>query len=577
MEIKLEQIKEALLKENLISKKDIELAEKKAKKIGKKLDDLLVEEEIVPEVNLVKIKAKILNVPFVDLEKEVISPAVLEKIPEPLARRHNIVTFKQLGKDLLVAMINPGDLQTIEFIEKKTDLRVLPYITTQKSIKNVLKQYEKTLLAEFEDLIKEGTKSSALKVLQDKNLRKIASELPNIRMVDVLLRRAILDSASDIHIEPMEKEVIVRYRIDGILHDVLYLPKEVCPGIVARIKVLSNLKLDEHRLPQDGRFKTETEEYKTSFRVSILPVFYGEKVVMRLLPELAKIPTLEELGLSGDALKKTKFNIKRPEGMILVTGPTGCGKTTTLYTILNMLNSTQVNISTVEDPIEYCVPRVNQTQVKPEIGLTFANGLRTLVRQDPDILMVGEIRDNETASLAINASLTGHLVLSTLHTNSAAGAFPRLLDMKAEGFLIASTTNLVIAQRLVRQLCDNKEKYTLKDSEIKSLNEEYDMDAILAMLRMEKIVKATATWKDIEFFKPRPSKVCPEGYKGRIGIFEVLEVNEAIKELIVKRASSDEIEKQARKEGMLTMFEDGFTKAVRGITTIEEVLRVTRE
>jgi len=576
------KLKENLLNENLIPKEKLELAEKRAKKLNRKLEDVLIGDNLISEENLVKIKAKIFNIPFVNLEKEIIPTQLLQLIPEPLARRYNVVAFKQIGKDLLVAMLDPGDLQTVEFIQKKTDFKVLPYFTTTGSLKSAFKQYAKTLMAEFEELIKDKSVAEISPIaegtLEERDLRKIAGEIPIIRMVDIILRHAILDGASDIHIEPMEKEVVIRYRIDGILNDIVFLPNQVRPGIVARIKVLSNLKLDEHRLPQDGRFKIETEEYKISFRVSILPVFYGEKIVMRLLPEVTKIPTLGELGFSGMALKKTEINIKRPEGMILVTGPTGCGKTTTLYTILNILNSTRVNISTIEDPIEYFIDRVNQTQVKPEIGLSFANGLRTLVRQDPDILMVGEIRDNETASLAINAALTGHLVLSTLHTNSAAGAFPRLLDMKAEGFLIASTVNLIIAQRLVRHLCDNKKKYILKDVEIERLNEEYDMESILNMLKKEKIVGSGATWKDIEFYRPKSQPdICSEGYKGRVGIYEVLEVTESIRELIIKGASSDEIEKQARKEGMITMFEDGFIKAVRGITSIEEILRATRE
>ncbi|PIS35134.1 MAG: hypothetical protein COT36_04250 [Parcubacteria group bacterium CG08_land_8_20_14_0_20_38_56] len=579
MDVELEQLKKALFKGNLISPEKLELAEKKAKELGQKLEDVLVGEKAISEENLVKIKAETLKIPFVNLEKEIISPRILETIPESLARRYNVIAFKQIGNDLLVAMLNPGDLQTIKFIEKKTGLKVLPYFTTAQSIKNILKQYIKTLVAEFEELIKEAEEMSP--ILKDssknKNLKKIAVEIPVIRMVDILLKHAILESASDIHIEPMEKKVVIRYRIDGILYEVLFLPKQVHPGIIARIKVLANLKLDEHRLPQDGRFKIETEGYKISFRVSIMPVFYGEKVVMRLLPEAVKVSVLDELGLSGDALRKIQSNIKSSEGLILVTGPTGCGKTTTLYTILNILNSTRVNISTIEDPIEYCIPMINQTQVKPAIGLTFANGLRSLVRQDPDILMVGEIRDVETASLSINAALTGHLVLSTLHTNSAAGAFPRLIDMGAKGFLIVSTAKLIIAQRLVRRLCDSKKNHILKDSEIKSLNEEYNMDSILNMLKKKRIVGSKTNWKDIKFARPQSSKICPEGYKGRIGIFEVLEVSESIKELIIRGVPSDKIEEQAKKEGMTTMLEDGFIKAVQGITTIEEIFRVIRE
>jgi type IV pilus assembly protein PilB len=415
------------------------------------------------------------------------------------------------------------------------------------------------------------------KVEEREELEKMAMELPIIKIVDTLIKHAILQRASDIHIEPMEKEVLVRYRIDGILRDAMTLPKISASGIVARIKVLSNLRLDEHRLPQDGRFKVETPEYKYSVRVSIMPVFDGEKVVMRLLPETARGFTLEQLGLRGKALEDVQDNLRKPVGMILVCGPTGSGKTTTLYSMMEILNTPGVNICTIEDPIEYRMPRINQTQVNPKIGLTFAAGLRALLRQDPDIIMVGEIRDNETASLAINAALTGHLVLSTLHTNSAAGAIPRLIDMKVEPFLISSTLNLIIAQRLVRRLCGEKIKYYLKESELDNISKYCDLDRILKILREEKLAKPHQPITKIPFYRPKPTKDCPDGYKGRIGIFEVLPVTQTIKELIVKEATADEIEEQAKKEGMRTMVEDGFVKAAQGITTIEEVLRVIIE
>jgi type IV pilus assembly protein PilB len=582
MRVEPSQLKAFLLDADLATEKQIAKAEKEAKKTGQRLADVLVKQGVITQEQLAKLQAYILGIPFVNLEKEIIPKEVLQIIPEPIARKYNIIAFRKRGKELEVAMLDPEDLQTVEFIKKKADLKILPRLTTQASIKNTLKQYQKTLEAEFGKLIKEEAKIVSVpeKGTEEtkEELEKAAGEMPIIKIVDTLLKHAILQQASDIHIEPLEKEVIVRYRIDGILHDAMTLPKQVHSGIVARIKVLSNLKLDEHRLPQDGRFKIETEEAKVSFRVSILPVYDGEKIVMRLLPEDAKGLTLETLGLRGDALERVHRAIKRPNGMILVTGPTGCGKTTTLYTMMDILNTPEVNISTIEDPIEYRMPRINQTQVKPKIGLTFANGLRSLVRQDPDIIMVGEIRDNETAGLAINAALTGHLVLSTLHTNSAAGAFPRLIDMKAEPFLIASTTNVIMAQRLVRRLYpDSKQKYKLTSAEIKSLAEQFDLDRILKILKQEKIINPKLDWSDIEFYRPGKSEECPDGYKGRIGIYEVLEVSETIKELIVKEATADAIEEQAKKEGMLTMLEDGFIKAVQGITSIEEVLRVTKE
>ena len=581
MQVEPKRLKAFLLDAGLVEEKQFDKALKKAQKTGKRVEDVLVSEGLVSHEELIRLKAYILGIPFVDLEKEKIPPEVLKIIPEPIARSHNIIAFRKKGKDLEVAMLDPEDLRTIEFIRKKANLRILPRLTNPASIKNALRQYQKTLEAEFGELIKKET--GELKVIQEKpveeekELKKVAEELPVIRIVDTLIRHAILQRASDIHIEPTEKEIVVRYRIDGILREAMTLPKKVASGIVARIKVLSNLKLDEHRLPQDGRFKVESEDYKYSIRVSILPTINGEKVVMRLLSETAKGYTLEELGLRGEALEKVQRALRRPVGMILVTGPTGSGKTTTLYAMMEILNTPEVNISTIEDPVEYRMPRINQTQVNPKIGLTFASGLRSLLRQDPDILMVGEIRDSETASLAINAALTGHLVLSTLHTTNAAGAIPRLIDMKAEPFLISSTLNIVLAQRLVRRLCEEKQSYTLKKSEIKNLEKYCDASRILKVLKEEGLARPKDTLSDITFFRPKPSKDCPDGYSGRIGIFEVLAVSESIKELINKSATADEIQERARKEGMRTMVEDGFIKAAQGITSIEEVLRVIME
>ena len=583
MQVEDSQLKAFILDAGLVEKEKLLNAEEKAKKEKKNLADFLVEKKLLSQEQLIKLQAYILGIPFVNLEKEKIPKKILEIIPEPIARKHNIIPFRKKGKDLEVAMLDPKDLQTIEFIKKKSDLKILPRLTNPKSIKIILSQYQKSLEAEFGELIKEESRIVALPKKDGseetkEDLEKAAEQMPIIKIVDTLLKHAILQQSSDIHIEPLEKEVIIRYRIDGILHDAMTLPHKLHSGIIARIKVLSNLKLDEHRLPQDGRFKIETDDYKISFRVSILPVYDGEKAVLRLLPEDSKGLTLEKLGFVDKPLEKVHRNIKKPNGMILVTGPTGCGKTTTLYTIMDILNEPGVNISTVEDPVEYRMPRINQTQVKPSIGLTFANGLRALVRQDPDIIMVGEIRDNETASLAINAALTGHLVFSTLHTNSAAGSFSRLIDMKVEPFLISSTTNVIIAQRLVRRLHpETRKKYKLTADEIKSLSKEINLDKILEILKREKVVKPKDNWTNLEFYKPGKSDNCPDGYKGRIGIYEVLEVNDQIRELIIKEVSTREIEDQAKKDGMLTMLEDGFIKAVQGITSVEEILRVTKE
>jgi len=575
------QLNKFIIDSNLVSRADLDIAQKEADKKGIRLGEVLVSTGKITEDNLRRMQAYVLGIPFVDLKEKKIPFDTLSLIPEPVARTHNIVSFKKDDTTLEVAMLDVDDLSAIDFIKKKVNLKILPRLTDVESMKNVIIQYQKTLKAEFGDIIQK--ESATLKTIQEESgnpateedLKKIAEDLPVVRIVDTLLKHAIIQDASDIHIEPMDDQLLVRYRIDGLLHDAMVLPKNAEASITARIKVLSNLKLDEKRLPQDGRFKIEMNNEKVSFRVSILPTYYGEKTVMRLLRESVSGFTLEYLGFHGEGLERIHNATKLTTGMILTTGPTGSGKTTTLYTVLDILNQPDVNISTIEDPVEYQMKRINQTQVKPEIGFTFASGLRTLVRQDPDIIMVGEIRDNETASLAVNAALTGHLVLSTLHTNSAAGAIPRLLDMKIEPFLLVSTINIIIAQRLVRRLSDKKEKYFLTKEEVVALGKTVDLDRVLKTLKDEKIVKVD-DWTKIPFWKPVPSKD-DDGYKSRVGIHEVLKVTQTIKELIIKGSTSDEIEAQAKKEGMITMLEDGIFNAVQGNTTIEEVLRVISE
>ncbi|HBB36708.1 MAG: Type II secretion system protein E [Candidatus Moranbacteria bacterium GW2011_GWC1_45_18] len=574
-----ERLKSFLLDSGMAKADVIDQEMEESQRTGKRLGDLLVEKKILDSNQIRQLYSYILGIPFVNLEKEPIPKEVLQIIPEPIAKKYKIVAFKKTNLELKVAMLNPEDIQTIDFIRKKTGLKISPCITTEDGITNALKQYEQSLKAEFGDIIEKNSG-----VISGKgDLEKAAQDLPVIRIVDTLLKHAILQEASDIHIEPDEKEVRVRYRIDGILHDAMSLPKAIIDGIVARIKILANLKLDEHRMPQDGRFKIDQDGHRVAFRVSILPVYSGEKVVMRLLDESSKGLTLEAMGLWGSPLEKIHQAIKRPNGMILVTGPTGSGKTTTLYTVMDILNTPQVNISTVEDPIEYKMFRINQTQVSPQIGLTFSQGLRALLRQDPDIIMVGEIRDNETMEIAIHAAMTGHLVLSTLHTNSAAGTVPRLLDMGAEPFLIASTVNVVMAQRLVRRLCsDCRQGFTLDKDLLESLRGQVDLDRVLDLARQNNILEKSLAdnndWSKITFYRPGGCSRCRnEGYKGRIGIFEVLEISETISQMVSKRASSDEIEEQAKKEGMMQMMEDGMIKAVQGITSIEEILRVTKD
>ncbi|MCX6752921.1 MAG: GspE/PulE family protein [Candidatus Nomurabacteria bacterium] len=582
MQINEEQLIKFILESGLLNKTDLENAQKKSLEGNIKLSDQLLSEGKISEKDLKRMEASVLGIPFVDLSGQKIDLDVLSMIPEPIARNHNIITYrKNDNTSLEVAMLDVEDLPVIDFIKKKSGLKILPRLTDTPSIKFALVQYRKSLEAEFSDLIKKD--ASAIKkndkenLSEEERLKEMAEDLPVVKIVDSLISHAVLQGASDIHIEPGEHDLTVRYRIDGILHDAMTLEKEAGSGITARIKVLSNLKLDEKRLPQDGRFKIENEGQKTSFRVSTLPTFYGEKTVMRVLNETSHGYTLEGLGFHGDGLELIHNSLKQRTGMILATGPTGSGKTTTLYTVLDMLNKPEVNISTVEDPIEYQMPRINQTQVKPEIGLTFANGLRTLLRQDPDIIMVGEIRDGETASLAVNASLTGHLVLSTIHTNSAAGAIPRLTDIGVEAFLIVSTVKTIISQRLVRKLSSKEGKYFMSADEIKSLAKIVDLERMLGFLKAEKLIAGDMTWEKIPMYKPIKTEEFPDGYKGRLGIHEVLKVSNVLKEMIIKGSSTDELEVQAKKEGMMTMLEDGIFQAVNGLTTIEEVLRVVSE
>ena len=583
MFIDTKQLENFLIEAKLLSKAKLEEVTDIAKEKDQPIEDVMVSEGVVSEDDMRRAKAHVLGIPFVDLKEEKVDFEVLSMIPEPVARNNNIIAYRQTPDGLNVAMLDVDDLQAIDFIKKKTGLTIIAHLTDTESIKHALLQYQRSLKAEFGDIIKDEAASfttiadtSADGEQSGEDLKKLAEDLPIVRIVDTLIKHAVLQGASDIHIEPMEKQLLVRYRIDGLLHDAMTLPKAAISGIVARIKVLSNLKLDEKRLPQDGRFKIDLGGEKVSFRVSTLPTYYGEKTVMRVLRESASGFTLESLGFHGEGLEALHWATKQATGMILTTGPTGSGKTTTLYTLLDILNQPDVNISTVEDPIEYQMQRVNQTQVKPEIGMTFGNGLRALVRQDPDIIMVGEIRDTETASLAVNASLTGHLVLSTLHTNSAAGAIPRLLDMNVEPFLLVSTVKVIIGQRLVRTLTKDKEEYFLSDDEIKTLEKQVDLDRMIGFLKTENIVPSNATWKKIPFFRPKEGAP-DEGYKGRIGIHEIMKMSSATKELVMKNAPADEIEKQAKSEGMMTMLEDGIFKAVQGITTLEEVLRVVTE
>ena len=575
------KLREFIADAGIVSQEELDDAKKVVDKPNSSgsVGDYLVGEGVISEDELKRVQAYILGIPFIDVSQSKIPFETLSLIPEPIARKNNIIAYHQDEKTLEVAMLDTDNISAIDFIKKKTGLKIAARLTSTDSLKKALILYQKTLKDDFGDIIKNESvniKMGDVDQSDASSLQKLATDLPVIKIVDTLLKHAILQGASDIHIESTETQVIIRYRVDGLLHDAMALPKNSSPAIIARIKVLSNLKLDEKRLPQDGRFKIDLDGEKVSFRVSILPTYYSEKIVMRILREGGGGFSLDSLGFHGDGLERVHSALGQKTGMILTTGPTGSGKSTTLYTLMDLLNHPDVNISTIEDPIEYQMPRINQTQVKPQIGFTFTDGLRSLVRQDPDIIMVGEIRDGETAALAINAALTGHLVLSTLHTNSAAGTIPRLVDMGAQTFLLVSTLKVIIGQRLIRKLSAKKEKYFMKKSGLDQLAKLADMDKVLKVLRDEKIVPTKAVWKDIAFYHPKENAE-KDGYSGRMGIQEILVVTEPIKNLMIDGASADKIKKQAEEEGMLTMIEDGIYKAAKGVTTIEEVLRVVSE
>lgn len=543
---------------------------------GKSVETLIDEKHLVKETDMTKAKAAFYNLPYINLAETGASPEAISQIPESVARRYQILPFAidKQNQQLSVAMKNPLDLSAIDFVEKKTGYKLLPHFATPTEIERMItERYAQSLSSEVNAALKE-TGQTSTPTRQEANAvfsREVVREAPITKIVETILGFAVKSRASDIHIEPQEDRTRVRYRIDGILTERLILPRNVHEAVISRIKILSDMKIDEKRIPQDGRFTFMAEGQEVDLRISSLPTAFGEKIVMRLLKKNATVPTLGELGLSDRALKAVESAIKIPHGIILVTGPTGSGKTTTLYSILHKINTPKVNIVTLEDPIEYQMPGINQVQINPQAGLTFASGLRSLLRQDPNIIMVGEIRDTETASLAVQASLTGHLVFSTLHTNSAAGALPRLLDMEVEPFLLASSLTMVMAQRVLRRINqDYKEEFTPEPSVVA------DVKSVLGPLYKQWCVQNNKDPEKMVLY--RASQNRPENqpeYLGRIAIFEVLPVTEEISRMILERKSATEIEDASiQKNGMLLMKQDGYIKALEGITTVEEVLRV---
>lgn len=567
-------LEEFLLRSRKISKEKALLFRTKQRKTGKSLFEVVKTEGILPAKTLIRAFGKAIGIEFVDLEGRKIKKSFLLNLPENMAKRYQAVIFGQKDTKLKLAMINPKDLPAIESIQKRISRELEIYIATPESIYQALAQYsglevevEKAVTEELGGFIPAGVIPTEVPTL--KEILKEGS--PIARLVSTIIEQAIRERSSDIHIEPAEDRVIVRFRIDGVLHQRLELKKVILSAIVSRIKVLSDLKIDETRLPQDGRFKMNILGKEIDFRVSTFPTVNGEKVVLRILGwEGERVLSLEELGLGGKSLERVVVHlIEKPQGLILVCGPTGAGKTTTLYSVIDKINREGVNIITLEDPVEYRIPHVNQAQINPDIEFTFANGLRSILRQDPDVIMVGEIRDFETAEMAIHASLTGHIVLSTLHTTDAAGAIPRLVDMGVEPFLVASALSVVMAQRLVRKICENcKTEYTPSSAVIQEINRE------LGKIPIE-TRKLFNLKEQTVFYKGKGCSQCNYfGYRGRIGIFEVIPVEEEIESLIIKRASAADISKAATSSGMINMKQDGIIKVLKGSTTIEEVWRV---
>jgi len=567
---------DVLVSKQLLTQAQVDQIELEQAGSGKTITQLLLEKGLVKEEQLVRAQSELNNIPFIKISETGASPEALSVLQESVAHRYQALPFalNKAEKTLSLAMRDPLDMTALDFITQKTGFKIKPYYAMPTELdRSLTERYAQSLSAEVNLALKESKQVRAEKE-KELDLSQLSGQVvrqaPVTKIIDTILSFAIKARASDVHIEPHEERTRVRYRIDGILQEKLILPKSVHNAVVSRVKILSNLKIDEKRIPQDGRFNFVANGEEVDLRVSTLPTVHGEKIVMRLLKKNATVPTLEELGLRGIALQYLRDAIKVPRGIILVTGPTGSGKTTTLYSVLHQVNTPRVNIITLEDPVEYQMAGINQVQTNPQAGLTFASGMRSFLRQDPNIIMVGEIRDNETAELAVQASLTGHLVFSTLHTNSAAGALPRLLDMKAEPFLLASSMTLTMGQRITRKIHpEYKEEYKPEPPVLE------DLKRVLGGYLDSWCKQNKKDPNNLTLFRPKADRpqMEPE-YKGRIGIFEVMRITENIRKLILGRRPVSELEKTALAEGMMLMKQDGYIKALNGETTIEEVLRV---
>lgn len=574
------QVEERLIAEGLITEARIRNEAKEADKEGEPLLAWLVSKELITDEHLTKAIAESTDVPYVNLSEAKVNPQTLSLLHQDIAERYMAVPLGEMESRLVVAMLDASNVQAVDFLSSKIGRPLKVYLASETGIRNVLKQYEIELDKDVADVL-EGKESSSAPVDGDTNIKTIVQDSPISKALSAILEYAAKNRASDIHIEPLEKELKIRVRVDGVLREVMTLPKATEAPLVSRIKILSNLKIDEHRIPQDGQFTIRVTEKNIDLRISISPVVWGEQIVIRLLDKSGTSLNLVDMGYKGRALRSIRQGISGSNGMILTSGPTGSGKSTSLYALIQEIKGEDINIVTLEDPVEYKMDGINQIQVNAEVGLTFASGLRSILRQDPDVVMVGEIRDKETATLAVQAALTGHLVFSTLHTNSAAGILPRLLDMGIEPFLIASTVRTVIGQRLVRRISESKEEHVSNAAELAAINSALGhilpKDAAAAAQMAEDLGYETlplANQNAYTLYSGVEDDDHPGGYKGRMGLYEVFSVSEEIQKLIIERATSSEIQKMAEKQGMVTMRQDGYLKALAGHTSIDEVNRV---
>ncbi|HEY2004238.1 MAG TPA: GspE/PulE family protein [Candidatus Saccharimonadia bacterium] len=581
------RIEELLLENKLLRAEDLETAKVDALKASKPLIAYIAEKNLVGEEDLTRVSAQAMSVPYVNLSSVTVPEDITRLLSKETAETYMAVPFGMQQGRLAVGMLDPANIQAVDFLSRKVGHTITTYLASRASIDHVLEQFRNDVAADVAASLDIARVDDHPQV-EAKNPKEVANlvqDAPITRALNAILDYAAQSHASDIHIEPREKELKIRYRIDGILQETMTLPKSIEPALISRIKILSNLRIDEHRIPQDGQFQISSSGREVDLRIAISPVVWGEQVVIRLLDKDSGILTLEALGFRGRAFRVITEGIHRPHGMTLSTGPTGSGKSTTLYAIVQDLKDVSVNIVTLEDPVEYKMDGINQIQVNGDVGLTFASGLRSILRQDPNIVLVGEIRDKETADLAVQAALTGHVVLSTIHTNSAAGVLPRLLDMGIEPFLIASTINTVIGQRLVRKLCVKcKEEVDSDEAATKSIMETLGEALPKHKEEVDKVKKdigydivPLAGQKDYRIYKAVGCKECVKGYKGRIGIYEVFAMSDAMEKLLLQHATTSDVQKQASAEGMLTMKQDGYLKALNGFTTLEEVARVAAD